>query len=100
MIDGSVVISPSSLSAAGQDEQPWLVKSSSTARGSAARAATNVVSRRPATRGAGARRRRSILNLHPRPQSEDSPLSEGIVVAPYLAPPQVTRHSLRGERCL
>ena len=34
--DGSRASSPSSLSAAGQDEQPWLVNSSMTARGSPA----------------------------------------------------------------
>ena len=35
MIEGSREYSAISLSAAGQDEQPWLVKSSITARGSA-----------------------------------------------------------------
>src|SRR6185312_14602858 len=35
MTDGSLASSPSSLSAGGQDEQPWEVKSSTTARGSA-----------------------------------------------------------------
>ena len=33
--EGSAANSPSSLSAAGQDEQPWLVNSSMTPRGSA-----------------------------------------------------------------
>jgi hypothetical protein len=33
--DGSAASSPSSLSAAGHDEQPWLVNNSMTARGSA-----------------------------------------------------------------
>src|SRR5579871_2210652 len=37
MNDGSDCSSESSLSAAGQDEQPWLVNSSMTARGSTAR---------------------------------------------------------------
>ena len=35
MMDGSLANSPSSLSAAGQDEQPWLVNNSMTVRGSA-----------------------------------------------------------------
>jgi hypothetical protein len=37
--EGSRDSSPSSLSAAGQDEQPWLVNNSITARGSVADAA-------------------------------------------------------------
>src|SRR4051812_7560418 len=35
MIEGSLESSPASLSAGGHDEQPWLVNSSTTARGSA-----------------------------------------------------------------
>ena len=61
-------ISPSSLSAAGQDEQPWLVNSSITARGSAPAAASSARQRRPDSRARAMdamRRRIMAISLPP-----------------------------------
>src|SRR6478609_7244906 len=57
MIEGSREYSAISLSAGGQDEQPWLVKSSITARGSArAGCATRTASHESASEDANWRR--------------------------------------------
>src|SRR5689334_1628437 len=89
MIEGSREYSAISLSAGGHDEQPWLVKSSITARGSApAGCATRTARHESASEDANWRRTIAI-SLSPAPLT----LLQ-VVVIPRK---HVTRHSLRGE---
>src|SRR3569833_377862 len=61
MMDSSCASSPTSSSAGGQDEQPWLVKSSSTARGSAL--ATSGAATSAATKNGAPHAKRGEFNL-------------------------------------
>src|SRR5262245_11813501 len=91
---GSAASSPISLSAAGQDEQPWLVKSSMTARVCAC-AIDRVVAEAQTTTNTHARLRRTIPVSTPLLRSPLRPRAPG-----FLSVPAFTRHSLQGEAAL
>src|SRR5262249_59311931 len=88
--EGSRASSPSRRSAGGQDEQPWLVNNSMTARGSAPAGNPPIAKNATAARMPGCKARRFIFGS---PSSRAVPAGEdkGIVTG------AITRHSIRGE---
>src|SRR4051794_4759774 len=93
-IVGSLMSSPRSLSAAGQDEHPWLVNNSTTARVSATAAAVTVPKQAEVS-ARTARRRAFMATPHP---GRDRDAQEcAFLFSRKLLKRGFTCHSLRGE---
>src|SRR5579885_3402050 len=88
--DGSAASSPRSLSAGGQDEQPWLVNNSRSARGWPALARVLLIASKPTMRNADAARRYSISISTP--AGPPMWLDRG----PLISGERLIRHSIRG----
>src|ERR1043166_5130877 len=86
--EGSRANSPSRRSAGGQDEQPWLVNNSTTARGSAPAEAPIASDATAVTRaGNRARRRRFIFEDSPPSPAMPTEADKGIMAGAFPRPP-------------
>src|SRR6516165_1790518 len=101
--DGSLARSPSSLSAGGQEEQPWLVNSSTTARVCACAGPHTMVEDHTAT-SAQTIRRRAMSDFPAKAKSSPAKPVAGesgkrgpLLPLPVLRARPITRHSNRSE---
>src|SRR5215207_1073923 len=93
---GSLTSSPNSLSAAGQDEQPWLVNSSTTARVSAT-AAVMLPKQAEEASAANARRRAFMGTPHPCGAAAHRHAHPWLVVRYRAAGSPATHFTVTGE---